>query len=357
MAQAKRDYYEILGVARDADAKAIKNSFRRLAMKYHPDRNKSPDAEAKFKEIAEAYAILSDPAKRADYDVHGFKGVADFSAEDLFGGVDLDDLFRGTGFGMPFGGGLFGDLFRRRQRATGPARGRDLEVPLVIPLETINAGGEEIVHFSRPVLCSSCRGSGAEPGTEPRKCEACDGSGRQVATREQSRKEGAIHFQQITTCPVCHGQGLFVDHPCKLCDGTGRHHKDDRLKVSIPAGADEGMALRIPGHGLPSDEPDGETGDLYVIVRTKPDPRFVRRGADLWRDETIGIPDAVLGTTLKIETLDGNVKVKIPPGTQAGEILRLRGKPVYAVAQTRGQAPQELKIVVTICRMVREQRT
>jgi molecular chaperone DnaJ len=326
MNAAQRDYYEVLGVARDADAKAIKEAFRKLAMKYHPDRNKSPDAEARFKEIAEAYAILSDPRKRADYDSHGFAGVAGFSAEDLFSGINFDDIFGETGFGFDFGGGLFRDLFGRHPRRAGPGRGRDLEVELLIPLEKVNEGGEEVVHFSRPVVCSACRGSGAEAGTEPRKCEACQGSGRQVSTREESKQQGSIRFQQITTCPVCHGQGIFIDHPCKQCGGSGKQQKDDRLKVSIPAGAEEGMALRIPGHGLPSDEAGGETGDLYVIIRTPTDARFVRRGADLWMTQSLEIPDAVLGTSLKIDTLDGHVEVKVPAGTQPDEILRLRGK-------------------------------
>ena len=326
MANAQRDYYEVLGVARDADAKAIKEAFRKLAMKYHPDRNKSPESEAKFKEIAEAYAILSDPKKRTDYDSHGFAGVAGFSAEDLFSGINFDDIFGDTGFGFDFGGGLFGDFFGRHRRRGRPSRGRDLEVQLVVPLEKVNEGGEEMVHFSRPVVCASCDGTGAEPGTEPRKCEACTGSGRQVTTREESKERGSVRFQQITTCPVCHGQGIFIDHPCKQCRGTGKQQKEDKLKVSIPAGAEEGMALRIPGHGLPSEEAGGETGDLYVVVRTASDSRFVRRGADLWRTETIEIPDAVLGTTLRISTLDGHVNVKVPAGTQTDEILRLRGK-------------------------------
>jgi molecular chaperone DnaJ len=326
MVNTQRDYYEVLGIARDADAKAIKEAFRTLAMKYHPDRNKSPDAEEKFKEIAEAYAILSDPRKRADYDSHGFAGVAGFSAEDLFAGINLEDIFGDAGFGFDFGGGLFGDMFGRHRRRAGPVRGRDLEVRLNIPLEKVNTGGEEMVHFTRPAVCSSCKGSGARAGTEPRKCEACDGSGRQVTTRDESKEQGTIRFQQITTCPVCHGQGVFVDRPCDQCGGTGRQQKDDKLKVTIPAGAEEGMALRIPHHGLPSEDAGGEAGDLYVIIRTAPDSRFIRRGADLWRTETLEIPDAVLGTTLGIDTLDGHIDVKVPAGTQADETLRLRGK-------------------------------
>jgi molecular chaperone DnaJ len=326
MAHEQRDYYEVLGVARDADAKAIKEAFRKLAMKYHPDRNKSADAEARFKEIAEAYAILSDPRKRADYDSHGFAGVAGFSAEDLFAGINFEDIFGSAGFGVDLGGGLFGDLFGRQRRRAGPVRGRDMEVKLVIPLEKVNEGGEEMVHFSRPVLCTACQGSGVEPGTEPRNCEACGGSGRQVTTRDESKEQGTIRFQQITTCPVCHGQGVFIDHPCRQCGGNGRQQTDDKLKVTIPPGVEEGMALRIPGHGLPSEEAGGKTGDLYVIVHTAPDARFVRQGADLWRTETLEIADAVLGTTLKIDSLDGLLDVKVPHGTQPGEILRLRGK-------------------------------
>ena len=191
MSTEQRDYYEVLGVSRDADAKAIKDAFRQLALKYHPDRNKSPDAEERFKEIAEAYAILSDPKKRADYDSRGFAGVAGFSAEDLFSGIDFGDIFGDMGFGFDIGGGgLFGDLFRRHRRPQGPVKGGDLEVRLVIPLEKVNSGGDETVRFNRPVTCTTCHGSGAKPGTEPRKCSACDGSGQQVTTRKETKGKG-----------------------------------------------------------------------------------------------------------------------------------------------------------------------
>lgn len=332
MATEQRDYYEVLGVSRDADAKAIKDAFRELALKYHPDRNKSPDAEARFKEIAEAYAILSDPKKRADYDARGFAGVADFSAEDLFSGIDFGDIFGDMGFGFDLGGGgLFDSFFRQHRRPTGPAKGSDLEVRLTIPLEKVNTGGDETVRFTRPMSCPTCHGSGAKPGTEPRKCEACNGSGKQVTTRRETKKKGTISFQQITICPVCHGQGTFIDHPCETCRGRGEVEKDDNLKVSIPAGVEEGTALRIPGHGLPSSDAGGQPGDLYVIVRSERDPRFERRGADLWRIDTIEITEAVLGTKLKIPTLEGSVEVTVPPGTQPDEVLRLKGKglPVF----------------------------
>ncbi len=342
MDSAQRDYYEVLGVSRDADAKTIKDTFRELAMKYHPDRNKSPEAEARFKEIAEAYAILSDPKKRADYDARGFAGVADFSAEDLFSGIDFGDM----GFDFDLGrGGLFGDLFGRHRHPRGPAKGADLEVELIISLEKVSAGGDETVHFNRPVSCPDCHGSGLQAGTEARKCAACDGSGKQVTSRQEKKDKGSINFQQITVCPVCNGQGNFIDHPCETCGGRAEINEDDNLKVTIPAGVDDGTALRIPGHGLPSRSAGGSPGDLYVIVRSKRDPRFERHGADLWRRELIEIPDAVLGSKIKVPTLDEHIEVKVPAGSQPDEVLRLKGKglPVFG-APMRGDINIRLQV-------------
>ncbi|NIR31125.1 MAG: J domain-containing protein [Gammaproteobacteria bacterium] len=328
MAEAtQRDYYEVLGVPRNADAKAIKDAFRRLALKYHPDRNKAPEAEARFKEIAEAYAVLSDPKKRAEYDTRGFPGVADFTAEDLFGGIDFGDIFGDVGFDLDFGfggGGLFDRLFRHRR--AGPSRGRDLEVKVVIPLETILHGGEETVRYSRPVTCTRCQGSGAEPGTAPRQCVTCGGTGRKVVTRGERRGEGSIRFQSITTCPDCDGVGTIIDKPCRECRGRGQVAREESLKVIIPAGAEEGMALRIPRHGFPSSDSRGLPGDLFVVVSSAADVRFTRSGADLWRTETLSVAEAVLGTELDVPTLDGMAKVTVPPGTQPDEVLRLRGK-------------------------------
>jgi molecular chaperone DnaJ len=346
---AQRDYYEVLGVARAAAAPAIKDAFRRLALKYHPDRNKSPDAEARFKEIAEAYAVLSDPQKRAEYDARGFAGVAGFTPEDLFGGIDFGDIFGEAGFGLDFGfgaGGLFERLFGRRRRA-GPARGEDLQAELALPLESIARGGEETVRYTRPIACPRCHGGGAEPGTTARNCPGCGGSGRKVTTRGEQRGETSIRFQQITVCPDCHGRGTIIDKLCCDCRGEGRVEKEESLKVSIPPGAEEGMALRIPAHGLPSAEPQGAPGDLYVIVTSAPDARFTRSGADLWRRETLALPDAVLGTTLKVPTLDGTLEVTVPPGTQPDEVLRLRGKglPVFG---GRDRGDLNLRIEVNI---------
>lgn len=349
MADKQRDYYEVLGVERDADAKTIKNAFRKLALKFHPDRNKSPEAEERFKEIAEAYAILSDPKKRAQYDSGGFAGVADFSAEDLFGGIDFGDIFGDMGFGFDFGGhtggGLFDHLFHQHQR--GPTRGRDIEVQVVVNLDVINNGGEESVRLEHPTSCESCHGTGAEPGTSPRTCETCGGSGQKVVSRKETQDKGSVMFQQITICPACHGKGSFIDHPCKECHGMGQIEKEESLKVKIPRGAEEGMALRISGHGMPSSTPSGPPGNLYVIVRTAHDDRFQRLGADLWRTESLDVTDAVLGTEIEVPTLDKSITVKVPPGTQHDEVLRLRGKGLpYFEGSSRGDLKLRMHILV-----------
>jgi molecular chaperone DnaJ len=326
----QRDYYEVLGVARDADARTIKDAFRQLALKYHPDRNKAPEAQERFKEIAEAYAVLSDPKKRSDYDARGFAGVAGYSPEDLFAGIDFGDIFRdfggdlGFGFGLGGPGGLFDRLFRHHR--AGPARGADMEIELPVPLERIASGGEETLHYTRTVVCPSCRGTGAKGGAAPRPCSTCGGSGQRVVTRDEHKAQTAVRIQQITTCPACRGRGTVIDVPCPDCAGAGQVERDEHLTVTVPRGAEEGLALRVPRHGAPSGESGGPPGDLYVVIRTLPDERFERLGADLWRAETIEPSEAALGTQRSVATLDGHVEVTIPPGTQPDEVLRVRGK-------------------------------
>jgi molecular chaperone DnaJ len=348
MAVAQRDYYDVLGVPRDADAKRIKDTFRELALKYHPDRNKAAGAEERFKEIAEAYAVLSDPTKRAEYDARGFAGVAGFSPEDLFAGIDFGDIFGDAGFGLGFDwgpGGLFERLFRPRR--AGRVRGADLRVDLTLPLEAIMRGGEETIRYTRPAECARCHGSGAEPGTAPRQCRTCKGTGRKTIARGEQRGEASIRFQQITVCPDCGGRGTVIDKPCKECGGEGRTEREESLKVVIPPGAEEGMVLRVPAHGLPSPSPGGKAGDLLVVVATAPDARFTRDGPDLWSTEAIGVADAALGTQIKVPTLDGAAEVRVPAGTQPGEVLRLRGKglPLYGRA---GRGDLNLRIEVRI---------
>lgn len=315
----KRDFYEVLGVARDADQKVIKDAFRQLALKYHPDRNKEPGAEDRFKEIAEAYAVLNDPQKRAAYDAGGHAGLAGFSPEDLFSHPDLRDIFGGDLFGFGLGGGVFDRLFGRR---TEPQRGADIETVIEVPLERVLHGGPEPVRVTRLGSCAICKGTGAKAGAQPRRCEKCKGSGQEV--RKQGR--GGIMIQQITPCPDCGGRGTIIDDPCPDCAGRGQAEKIESLMVTIPPGIEDGTALRIAGHGLPSADPAAPPGDLFVTVATARDPRFVRRGADLWRDETVAVTDAVLGTTLTVPTLEGSATVKLPAGTQPNAALRLRGE-------------------------------
>ncbi len=340
----------MLGVARDATPKQIRDAFRSLALQYHPDRNKSPEAQEKFKEIAAAYAVLSDPAKRRDYDERGFAGVAGFTDQDLFRGMDFSDLFGGLNFDFGglhggFGEGLFDGFFGRRR--AGPPRGEAIEVELRVPLERVAKGGEEKLRYARVVPCAACQGSGAKAGTTPRPCPQCQGSGRKVEASRRREGKGQVQVQQITVCPACDGAGHFVDQPCPECGGKGRRQQQESLTVNVPVGVHEGMALRVPGHGEPAPAPGGMPGDLFVIVRTLPDPRFERAGEDLWRTETLSIPQAVLGTTRRVPTLDAEVEVTIPPGTQPDTVLRLpgRGLPEFG-APRRGDLYLRLRLAV-----------
>lgn len=319
----------MLGVAKDAGPKAIKDAFRTLAMQYHPDRNKAPGAEERFKEIAAAYAVLSDPDKRKEYDSRGFAGVSGFSAQDLYGGIDFDEIFGGLNF--EFGrGGLFDSLFGRQRRPkgagghTGVKRGADIEASLAVPLERIAHGGEETVRLSRPARCPACQGTGGKDGAAARPCDACHGSGR--VTQSQRKDEQHVLIQRISACPACGGRGSVIDDPCAQCRGGGQVEREEALRVQIPRGIEEGTVLRIAGKGMPSPDPDGGPGNLLLAVRTRPDPRFERSGADLLRRETIALTDAVLGATRQLPTLDGSASVRIPPGTQPGTVLRLKGK-------------------------------
>jgi molecular chaperone DnaJ len=336
----------VLGVARNADGKAIKDAFRTLALKYHPDRNKEPGAEEHFKEIAEAYAVLSDPKKRAEYDNRGFAGVSGFSAEDLFGGIDLGDIFGNGGVGMGgfgFGGGLFDQLFRRHR--AGPAKGPDVEIGVNISIDKVASGGEEHVRFMRRAPCEACGGSGAEQGSHPVTCASCHGTGR--LTRAHREGGGNIFIQQTSVCPVCHGRGTIIEKPCRVCGGMGQVDKTESLAIAIPPGIEDGMVLKVSGKGEASPDAGGPPGDLFVMVRSAADRRFTRAGADLWREETISIPDAVLGTTLSVPTLDSDATVTVPAGTQPDAVLRLRGKGLPRF-QAKGKGDLYLRVKVHV---------
>jgi len=323
---APRDYYEVLGLTKNAEPKTLKDAFQNLAIKFHPDRNKEPGAESRFKEIAKAYAVLSDPKKRAQYNACGFAGVADFSAQDLLGGIDFNELFGGLNMGS--GGDenrLLSRFFcRRRRPRQGLRRGADIEVSLFVALQRIAHGGDETVRLSHPATCPACHGTGGKNGAAPRQCDACQGAGH--LTQSQREDEQRVLIPHISPCPTCYGRGSIVDHPCVTCRGTGQVEPEKSLSVKIPRGIEEGMVLRLAGKGMPSPDAGGDTGDLLVVVRSRQDPRFERSGANLLRRETIALTDAVLGARRDVPTLEGSVRITIPPGTQPGTVLHLQGK-------------------------------
>lgn len=333
---AKRDYYEILGIDRDADDKAIKKAYRRLAMKYHPDRNPDdPAADEKFKEATEAYEVLSDEDKRAAYDRYGHDGVdpsmggaGGFSG----GGASFQDIF-GDVFGDIFGGGAGGG---GRGGANSPQRGADLRYQLDLDLEDAVRGTSVKIKVPTLTECEHCDGSGSEDG-KTETCSTCNGMG------QVRMQQGFFAIQQ--TCPTCHGQGTIIRNPCHKCHGQGRVREHKTLDVKIPAGVDNGDRIRLGGEGEAGMR-GGPAGDLYVQINVRPHPIFERDGANLYCEVPISFVDATLGGELEVPTLDGRVKLKIPPETQTGKLFRLRGKGVKPV---RGGMTGDL-----MCRVVVE---
>ena len=356
----KRDYYEVLGVERGASQDDIKRAFRKLAFQYHPDRNKEPDAEDRFKEVSEAYAVLSDEQKKQQYDRFGHAGISGaYSTEDIFRGVDFGSIFREMGFGDDlfsrifggiFGGGFGGGFsgFRTASR-TGPRRGRDLEARVEITLEQAAFGSTVELSLNRLERCSRCGGDGAEPGTQVTMCPRCNGSG-QIQQRTQS-----IFGQMITvtTCPQCNGRGRTVETPCSVCRGDGLEEKRRTIQVSVPEGIDDGVYLTLRGQGE-AGKYGGPPGDLYVAVRVKPHEYLIRRGADVIYEAEVSFPQAALGTEIEVPTLRGAEGLKVPSGTQNGDILRMRGK---GIRGRFGHGDQLVHVTVTVPkRLTRKQR-
>ncbi len=309
----KRDYYEVLGVSREASAEEIKRAFRRLAMKYHPDRNKSPDAEAKFKEINEAYEVLSHPEKRAAYDRFGHAGVEAIERGRPFDGA------RSGGWGDVFEA-FFGATTRRRQ----PRRGADRRASVELDLGEAAFGCEKEVEVVRLEDCSRCGGTGAEPGTRPVLCPSCQGMGE---VRRVHRSFFG-QFINVATCPQCRGEGMVMPHPCRQCQGTGHQRRARRLWVKIPAGVDDSTQLRLTGEG-DAGQDGGPPGNLYVVVQVRPHPLFRREGYDLVYELELNIAQAALGCRVRIPTLDGGEEaLQVPPGTQPGQEFVLRGRGV-----------------------------
>jgi molecular chaperone DnaJ len=348
----KRDYYEVLGVQKNASKDEIKDAYRKLAMQYHPDRNKAPGAEEKFKEISEAYAVLSDDEKRQQYDSLGHPGFDQrYTQEDIFRGADFNSIFRdlGGGFGdifRYFFGGGFGGGFNERVN-----RGQDLEYELEITLEEAAKGAEKEIEIPRTEKCEVCNGSGASPGTSPRTCPRCNGAG-QV---QHMRKSSFAMYVQVTPCPTCRGKGTLIDSPCRNCRGTGLVKKHRKISVKMPVGIDEGYQLRLRGEGETAPN-GGEAGDLYVLVHIRPNELFMRDGDDLLYVLMIGYPQAALGAEVSVPTLEGPMAVKISPGTQPGEVIRLRGK---GMPRFRGYGRGDLLVRVGISvpeRLTQQQR-
>ncbi|PIP20152.1 MAG: molecular chaperone DnaJ [Candidatus Omnitrophica bacterium CG23_combo_of_CG06-09_8_20_14_all_40_11] len=328
----KRDYYEILGIKKSATLDEIKKVYRELALRYHPDRvpyEQKKEAEEKFKDISEAYAVLSDSQKRALYDQYGHAGIDQrYAYEDIFKGADFSSVFQDLGeFG--FGGGLFDeifsdlgyDIFGGRGRQGGRSRrGRDLEITIDITLEEAAAGVEKTITVPRYEVCLNCSGSGAKPGTKKITCSQCRGSGRVVVS--------SGFFQLAQTCPRCRGEGSTIQTPCPECRGEGRTKVSRKIKVKVPPGVATGSHLRIRGEG---EAGTAGHGDLYVIIEVMPHNIFQRHNNDILTEITISLTKAILGAEVEVPTLNGKVEMKIPAGTQSGRIFRLKEKGVPEV--------------------------
>ena len=335
------DYYEILGVPRDADTKTIKSAFRQLAHRCHPDVSTEPDAEQRFREIAEAYGVLSDPAKRASYDEQGSAGLAGASAEDLWGGIDFTDIF---GSQAPSFGNLFERLFG--SSAADPQPYGDVRQDLTISLEQVMTGVDRVVTIRRPGPCPQCAGSGSRPGTIPLRCQHCGGTGR----RTMASRQGPFLLGQVATvCQECAGRGRIVVDPCPACRARGWATRTETVIIRIPPGIPEGATLKLAGTGMPSPTHDRPTSDVYVSIHARPDPLFERVGADLWHDLHIHASDAALGVTASVPLPGGNARVRVPPGTQPGTVLRVAGKGLPRYDED-GRGNLQLKVIVDIPR-------
>lgn len=342
---SKRDYYEVLGVGKDASEADLKKAYRKLAMKYHPDRNKGDaSAEEKFKEAAEAYEILRDPQKKARYDQFGHAGV---NGQGGFGGgveFDVEDIF--SRFGDIFGGGFFGeDIFgggrtRSRGRRQPGTPGSDMKIRMPLTLEEIAFGTEKTLKVKKQVTCNTCDGTGAESKSDFETCGTCNGLGevRQV-TRTMLGQ-----MVNVQPCPTCQGEGRIIKNKCKTCNGEGREKGEETIKVSIPSGVSNGNYITLRGQGN-AGRRGGQPGDLIVLIEEKEHEHFVRDGNNIYYDLSLSIPDAVLGSEQEVPTLKGKAKLRIEPGTQPGKLLRMRGKGIIGLNNS-GEGDEFVRINV-----------
>ncbi len=329
----QRDYYEILGVGRTANPDELKSAFRNLARKYHPDVNKEPDAEERFKEINEAYAVLSDPEKRAAYDRYGRAGLNGMGGVPDWNTMDFSDILEGIFGGFGFGGSSAG-------RRNAPRRGADLSYTAALTFEEAVFGVEKEIEFTRDEACSTCRGSGSEPGTSKTRCATCGGAGEV----RQVRQTFLGSMVQVTTCPNCNGAGEIIASPCHTCRGRGLERKTIKKVVPIPAGVDSGTQIRLAGEGQPGQN-GGPHGNLYLEMQVKPHKFFRRRKDDIQLDLSINIAQAVLGAEVEVPTVDGPAKLSIPAGTQPGKVFTLRGK---GVPRLRGSGRGDQLVITNV---------
>lgn len=343
----KRDYYEVLGVQKDATGEQIKGAYRKLALQYHPDRNKSPGAEERFKEISEAYAVLSDDAKRAQYDRFGHEGIQGrYTPEDIFRTTNFDEILRDLGFGGfgGFSGNIF-DMFFGNMTGSGKGarRGVDLRYDLDITLEQAAIGLVTETEIPRTERCPTCKGSGARPGSNPRVCTECGGRG-QV---QRVSSAGFAQFVRIETCRNCRGRGQILDNPCKECRGTGTVQRKRKISVKIPSGIEDESSLRLRGEGDAGDS-GSSAGDLYVVCHIMRHNFFTRQEKDLLCEVPISMTDAALGTTIQVPTIDGkSADVEVPSGVQSGTVLRLKGKGMPSLGgSSRGNQLITIKVAI-----------
>ncbi len=334
----KRDYYDVLGVDRSADEQALKSAYRKLALKFHPDKNPGDkQAEDRFKEASEAYAVLSDPEKRARYDRFGHQNGQGFEGFP-FGGSSINDIF----------GDIFGEMFGGPRRGRPRNRGSDLRYHLEISFEEAAFGTTSRITIPRPKACATCKGSGAKPGSGPRACPTCGGSGELRLTQG--------FFSIARTCHHCQGQGHVIVDRCPDCNGAGASREQATVEVRIPPGVDTGTRLKLSGEGEPSPAPGGHPGDLYVVVQVREHAVFRREDTEVLCEMPISFTQAALGATIEVPTLDGPVKMKIPAGTQTGKVFRMKGKGIPALSGG-GRGDQHVRVAVeTPTHLGKEQR-
>ena len=335
-----RDYYEILGVSRDTDKEDLKSAYRRLARKYHPDVNKEPGAEERFKEINRAYEVLSEPETRARYDRFGEQGVSGAGAQGFqdFGDMGgFADIFESIFSGFAGGAG------QSQRRRSGPVRGDDLRLDLKLDFREAVFGGEKEIRISHLETCDVCNGSGAKPGTRPRTCSTCSGSGQ---VRRVTRTPFGS-FTQVSTCPTCNGQGMVVEDKCDACEGKGANQVTKKLKITIPAGVDNGTRLRISNEG-DAGMRGGAPGDLYVYLFVNEDEEFQRDGINVLSEIKVSYLQAILGCRLEVDTVDGPVEMIIPPGTQPNTVMKLENRGVPRLGNPVSRGDHMITILIDI---------